>query len=59
MRHVLQHEDGSMLAESEWKAIRQSALIVACTNLYGLNTTAPQAAGQPRKKKYYKLFFYE
>jgi hypothetical protein len=45
MRRVLRHEDGSMLAESEWKAIRQSALIVARTNLYGLNTTAPQAAG--------------
>jgi hypothetical protein len=57
MQRVLRHEDGSMLAESEWKAIRQSALIVVRTNLYGLNTTAPQAAGRPRKKKYYKLFF--
>jgi hypothetical protein len=46
-----------MLEELEWKAIRQSALIVARTHLYCLKTSAPQAAGRVRKKSYYKRFF--
>jgi hypothetical protein len=36
MRRVLRHEDGTMLTDSEWKAICQSAIIIARAHLYCL-----------------------
>ncbi len=57
MRRAIRHEDGTMITESQWKSIRQSAMLVARTHLESLTSTAPLSADQPRKKKYYKRFF--
>lgn len=57
MRRAIRNEDGSVLTDKDWKNIRLTALSVARTHLYSLTTTAPQAAGMSRKKKYFKTFF--
>jgi hypothetical protein len=57
MRRVLRHEDGSILTESEWKVVRESAIIIARSRLYCLYSAASHATGLARKKKFFKGFF--
>lgn len=55
MRRAIRHEDGSMITDSQWKAIRESATIVARTHLDHLKT--PVAARPSRKKSFFKQYF--
>jgi hypothetical protein len=58
MRHAIQHKDGMHISDEEWKMIHQSATIIAHSILGLLD---PQgllaAAGQPRKKSFFKHHF--
>ncbi|KAN0135766.1 hypothetical protein V8E53_006406 [Lactarius tabidus] len=57
MCKVIHHEDGSMLTKVERKAVHQSALIVACSNLASLPHTVQLMDNQPHKKIFFKHFF--
>ena len=47
MKHVLQHEDGQHLMDTEWKTICQSVVLITCTVLEPLDPLGTLAAGQP------------
>jgi len=57
MRRAIRDERGDMISDPQWKSIRQSATIIAHSHLDVLRTSSVLAAGQPRKKKFYKRFF--
>jgi hypothetical protein len=57
MHRVIRHEDGSLITPSQWRLIRASTCAVARSTLGNLFSSDPRAAGDPRKKKYFKTYF--
>jgi hypothetical protein len=57
MRRAVRHENGDLLTDLEWKAIRQSAALIARTHFMSLDRSGFGAAGRSRKKAYYKRYF--
>ena len=55
MRRVVHHENGNMVTDVEWKAIQQSAVLIARTHLYPLvlNSQTKQMC----KKMHFKWYF--
>ena len=57
MKRTIQHNNGQHISDDEWKAIRQSAILVACTFLDPLDPQGILSAGQPHKNFFYKNNF--
>ena len=57
MWHAIHHENGDVITDAEWKAIRQSATLVARTHLFPLSRVSQTGAKQTRKKMYFKWYF--
>ena len=57
MKHTIRHDDGRHISDDKWKAIRQSAILVARTFLDPLDPQGILSAGQPRKIFFYKNNF--
>ena len=57
MRRAIRHENGNVITDAEWKAIRQSATLVARTHLFPLSRVSQTGAKQTRKKMYFKRYF--
>ena len=55
MQHVVRHENGDMVTNTEWKAIWQSAVLIACTHLYPLILNSQTK--QMHKKMHFKQYF--
>ena len=58
MKRTIRHDDGRHISDDEWKAIRQSAVLVARTFLDPLDPQGILSAGQPCKKNFYKNNFW-
>ncbi|KAH9169133.1 hypothetical protein EDB89DRAFT_2073330 [Lactarius sanguifluus] len=57
MQHAVQHEDGVMISELEWKDIRQSAAIIACSHMEPLKQHPRAVVGKMHKKGFVKKTF--
>ena len=57
MRCAICHENGDVITDAEWKAICQSATLVAHTHLFPLSHVSQTGAKQTRKKMYFKRYF--
>ena len=57
MRCAIRHEDGTILTDGQWKAIRRTVMLVTRTCLQPLILTAQPRATQSRKKMYFKRYF--
>ena len=57
MHRSIRHTDGSLISDEEWKSIRDAANHIAHTHLSKLDPSGRLAAGQPRKKKFFKRHF--
>ena len=51
------HENGNVITDAEWKAICQSAMLIACTHLFPLSCVSQTGAKQTCKKMYFKWYF--
>lgn len=57
MHRSIRHTDGSLISDEEWKSIRDAANHISHTHLSKLDPSGRLAAGQSRKKKFFKRHF--
>ncbi|KAH9168216.1 hypothetical protein EDB89DRAFT_2074157 [Lactarius sanguifluus] len=57
MQRAVQHEDGVMISELEWKDIRQSAAIIACSHVEPLKQHPCAVVSKMHKKGFIKNTF--